>query len=80
MAGRRRAKGKPTRKQRQAGYWSREITAAKTAPDPPAAQFAATARWFRAETSRLDPVLAADELNAASRELAGRADRIRRAS
>jgi hypothetical protein len=80
MAGKRRHKGKPSRKQRQASYWRDEIATARHADNPAAAQFAVIARWFRAEVARVDPGCAAAELNAASRDLAARADRIRSGS
>jgi len=80
MAGKRRVTGKPTRKTRRNSYWAREIAAASRAPEPDVAQFAAVARWFRAVTRDLDPASRAAELNAASRELSTRADRIWRQS
>lgn len=77
MAGKRRHKGRPSRRQRQASYWRDEIAAARHADNPAAAQFAVIVRWFRAETARVDEGCAAAELNAASREIAERAERIR---
>jgi hypothetical protein len=80
MAGKRRDTGKPTRQARRSSYWAREIAAASRAPEPDVAQFTAVTRWFRAMTRGLDPAARAAELNAASRELSTRADRIWRQS